>query len=138
MTLDHAVLLKVLHNYFGVGEISLKWFESYLDNGYFKFCIGTSYLSLKKLLLFLPQGSCGGPGLYNCYLATIVEIILHGIDVIAFADDHALETSFKPGTVNESKKVKLSETCVTNIGQWIDAQPSATCKGKNICIKCMW
>ena len=42
-TLDHAVLLKVLHNYFGVGEISLRWFESYLDNRYFKVCIGISY-----------------------------------------------------------------------------------------------
>ena len=28
----------------------------------------------------------------------------------AFADDHALETSFKPGTVNECEKVKLAET----------------------------
>ena len=89
-TVDHAVLLKVLHNYFGVGEISLKWFESYLNNRYFKLFIGTSYLSLNKLLFSIPQGSCGDPGLYNCYLATIVEKIPHGIDVNAFTDDHAL------------------------------------------------
>ena len=111
-SVDHAVLLKVLHNYFGVGEISLKWFESNLDNRYFKVCIGTSYLSLKKLLFSVPQGSCGNPGLYNCYLATIVEIKPNGIDVNAFADDHALETSFKPGIVNEHEKVRLAETCV--------------------------
>ena len=72
---DHAALLKVLHNYFGVGEISLRWFESSLDNRYFKVCIGTSYFSFKKLLFSIPQGSCGGPGLYNCYSATLVEII---------------------------------------------------------------
>ena len=119
-TVDHAVLLKVLHNYFGIGQISLEWFESYLDNRYFKVCIGTSYLSLKKLLFSIPQGSHGGSGLYNCYLATIVEIILHGIDVNAFADDHALETNFKPGTVNEHEKVKLAETCITKIGDWMD------------------
>ena len=66
-TEDHAFCWKVLHNYFGVGDINLKWFESYLGNRYFKVCIGTSYLSLKKLLFSIPQGSCGGSGLYNCY-----------------------------------------------------------------------
>ena len=80
-TVDHAVLLKVLHNWFGVGVISLKWFESYLDNRYFNICIGTSYLNLKKLLYFIPQGSFWGAGVYNCYSSTVVEIILHGIDV---------------------------------------------------------
>ena len=95
-SVDHAVLLKVLHNYFGVGEISLKWFKSYLDNRYFKVCKGTSCLSLKKLLFSIPQGSCRGPGLCDCYLATIVEIIPCDIDMNVFTDDHALETSFKP------------------------------------------
>ena len=76
---------------------------------------------MKKLLFSVPQGSCGGPGLYNCYSATVVEIILCGIDVNAFADDHTLETSFKPGAVNEHEKVKLAETCVTNIGEWMNA-----------------
>ena len=118
---DHAVLLKDLHNYFRVGAYSLKWFESYLDNRYFKVCMGTSYSSLNKLLFSVLQGSCGGPGLYNYYSATIVEIRPHGIDVNAFTDDYALETSFKPGTVNEHEMVKLAETCVTNIGEWMDA-----------------
>ena len=68
----------------------------------------------------VPQGSRRGPGLYNCYLATIVEIIPHDIDVNVFGDIHALKTSFKPGTVNEHEKVKLAETCVTNIGKWMD------------------
>ena len=56
---DHAVLLKVLQSHFGVGEISLKWFESYLDNRYFKICIGNTYLNLMKVLFSIHQGLCG-------------------------------------------------------------------------------
>ena len=62
-----------------------------------------------------------GPGLYNCYSATIAEIIPYSIDMNAFTDDHALESNFKHGTVNEHEKVKLNETCVTNTGEWMDA-----------------
>ena len=118
-TVDHAVLLKVLHNYFGVGEISLRWFESYLDN---RVCIGTSYLSFKKLLFSIPEGSCRGPGLYNCYLATIVEVIPHGIDVNTFADDNALKTSFKPGTsaFNVCGKIFDKSQCIKYLAAHLD------------------
>ena len=68
--------------------------------------------------------------------------------------DHTLKTSFKPGTVNEHEKVKLAETCVTNIGEWMDANRlkmnpdkieiilfgshQQLANVRNICIKCMW
>ena len=78
-----------------------------------------------------------GPGLYNCYSATIVEIIPHGIDMNAFADDHALETHFKPGTVNERETVKLTETCVTNIGKWMDINSLKMNPDKTEIILCM-
>ena len=96
-TVDHDILLEVLHTSFGVMGTALDWFESYLNNRYFKVSIGNTYSSLKKLNYSVPQESCGGPVLFNCYCALLKNIIPDNLNIGGFADDHTVNGSFTSG-----------------------------------------
>ena len=95
-TVDHEILLQTLKNTFGVLGLPLKWFESYLSDRYMKVCIGECYSCNKLLPFSVPQGSCGGPVLLNCYTGSIKSVIDENISMYGFADDHTLQHSFEP------------------------------------------
>ena len=85
-------------------------------------CIGKSYSSQRELRYSVPQGSCGGPMLFNCYSSSIISIIPETISIAGFADDHTIRKSFNP-TINcneEIECVKDLEKCLINIGKWMD------------------
>ena len=68
-TVDHTILIDLLHESFGIGDKTLRWFQSYLDNRYCKVNIGKDYLERKSLNFSVPQGSCAGPVLYLSLVA---------------------------------------------------------------------
>ena len=55
-TVDHDVLLEVLHKCFGIEGMALEWFCSYLSSIFFKVNIGDAYSNLKQLNFTVPQG----------------------------------------------------------------------------------
>ena len=121
-TVDHDILLKVLENSYGVKSTALQWFDSYLSDHLMSVCIGESYSSQRELRYSVPQGSCGGPVLFNCYSSSIISIIPENISIAGFADDHTIRKSFNP-TINcneEIECVKDLENCLINIGKWMD------------------
>ena len=85
-------------------------------------CIGKSYSSQRELRYSVPQGSCGGPVLFNCYSSSIISIIPEIISIAGFTDDHTIRKSFNP-TINcneEIECVKDLENCLINIGKCMD------------------
>ena len=108
-TVDHDILLSVLHNYFGVEVISFKWFESYLRPRWCKVNIGDFYSTERKLDFSVAQGSCSGPVLYSCYASMIERIIPSGIDIHGYADDHCVKKRFIPQEDTEKLAIKSLE-----------------------------
>ena len=47
-TIDHELLLQVLHNRFGISGSALKWYTTYLRPRRFRVCINEHYSSEKK------------------------------------------------------------------------------------------
>ena len=116
-TVDHNILIDLLHETFRIGDKALRWFQSYLENRHCKVKIGKDY-SEKKLLNFsVPQGSCAGPVLYLSYAASISDVVSdisdegdpRLISIIGFTDDHAMKKSFIL-TLEDDEEV-----CIANI-----------------------
>ena len=61
---DHNILLEVLLRKFGVAEMAVEWFASYLSPKYCRVNINNFY-SIDKLLECVPQGSVVGTILYR-------------------------------------------------------------------------
>ena len=60
-TIDHDKLLDSLSSWFGVSEVVLDWFKSYLSDCVQCIKIGSILPDVKKLLYGVPQGSVLGP-----------------------------------------------------------------------------
>ena len=72
-TVDHDILLSVLENKFGIKDLALKWFESYLRPRSCKVSINSAYSTEKQLPFNVPQGSCAGPSLFLAYGSILQE-----------------------------------------------------------------
>ena len=87
---NHDILLSVLNRRFGLQGKILNWIETYLHPRNFKVCIGDAKSDVRQLKQLVPQGSVGGPILFNFYCSTITSVIDEGgeIKLGTFADDH--------------------------------------------------
>ena len=120
-TVDHDILLDVLHNKFGIRGIALNWFESYLRPRYCKVCIVESYFTHRKLDFSVLQGSCAGANIFNAYSSTIISVRQGSVDIHSFANNHALKDKFKIGSHNEEKKcISNLENCAIEVKDWMD------------------
>ena len=78
---------------------------------------------LGNLKQSVPQGSVGGPILFNFYCSTITSVIDEGseIELGAFADDHNLRKTFIPALPdNEKEALKGMEMSLDNIIKWMN------------------
>ena len=107
-TVNHKILIKVLKNYFGIGEKASNLIMSYLQNRQFQ--VQINVLSSEKLTInySVPQGSILGPLLFNCYSSTIQEIMANNLSW--YADYYSLTEFFKPVsmTVKENLECKVN------------------------------
>ena len=95
-TVDHYILIQTLEQSFGVHHVALNWFKEYLYDRKFKVCVDGDYSEIKTFNFSVPQGSCSGPQLYCLYSGSIRNVVLDNIDLMAFADDHTLYSTFDP------------------------------------------
>ena len=93
-TVDHDLLLDILHKRFGITETALQWYQSYLRPRGMRVCINEAYLSIRPLNYSVLQGSVSGANLFTAYCASIGSVIPDSITINGFADDHSIRKSF--------------------------------------------
>ena len=157
-TVDHDLLLAVLRKKFGMDQVTLQWFRSYLRHQQFIVQVGDKKSVLTDLPFSVPQGSCAGPTLYSAYASTLREVIQDPLsqpegtisqipasqsdsthqlssrrptDLHGFGNDHAYKKGF-PGNLRESKVDTIIdlEQCATRIKSWMDGSRLKMNNGK--------
>ena len=74
-TIDHTILLDRLNVYYGISELVLGWFKSYLSGRTHSVKVGSTLLYPAALHYGVPQGSVLGPILFSLYTNPISSII---------------------------------------------------------------
>ena len=98
-TIDHSILLYKL-NHYGIRGISLKWFESYLNNRQQFTVIDGIESKYKAVRCGVPQGSILGPLLFLIYIndlpkcSQLLHYILFADDTSIFMSSHNLTSLF--------------------------------------------
>ena len=113
-TVNHSIPLEAMRNYFGITDIALDWISCYLRNRKFSVHIDSFSSNTKTINFSVPQGSILGPGLFNCYVSTLMEIIPENEEnfVSEYADDHAQINTFHPENTDISPKLVSNISCI--------------------------
>ena len=99
-TIDHTILLDRLNGYYGISELALGWFKSYLSGRTQSVKVGSTLSNPVALQYGVPQGSVLGPILFSLYTNPISSIIQShsSINYHFYADDsytfHSLQQIF--------------------------------------------
>ena len=120
-TLDHKVLLTKLH-YYGIRDITLNWFRSYLTKRtQYVDCNGVSS-SVREIETGVPQGSILGPLLFIIYMNDI-HTVSDNLNFILYADDTTLSSpmcSFTRGCNDNIEQISTSINSELNkIADWL-------------------
>ena len=119
-TIDHPILIHLLHTDFGFTDTILQWFSYYLTDR-------THYASLcKNCSAFapvhsgVPQGSVLGHILLNMYIKPLSSIThTHSIIHHSFADDLQLQISTPHDRIFEL--IHPMQSCISDVKAWATA-----------------
>ena len=117
-TVDHEILLQRLQSSFGINEVALKWFNSFLAGRTQCVRRGSTKSSSVPLICGVPQGSVLAPILFILYvsdLATLIEN--HGLLSHQYADDTQIYGACSLSDVTGFSS-KVSD-CMKDIACWM-------------------
>lgn len=118
-TVSHAILLNRLHEYLGLTDSALSWFQSYLSGRKQYITIKDSNSTPAPVNHGVPQGSVLGPLLFTIYMLPLGQIIRHhGLSFHCYADDTQLYISTKPSA--QLPPISLVD-CLHKIKTWMTA-----------------
>ena len=107
-TILHSHLLKCLQN-FGIIDIPLKWFNSYLNNRKIKVKAKNMLSGFSQLLIGIPQGGVLSPTLYSIYISDICLLLdKHDIHYHLYADDIIIYFTTKNLNIIEAIQHKIN------------------------------
>ena len=87
-----------------------------------KVCINGTYSTAKSLNCSVPQGSCSRANVFTAYCSPIQEVVSPDLTLNGFADDHSINSTFKPSKPGaEEKSIKSIEESLVNVAQWMDS-----------------
>lgn len=108
-------MLKAKMCYFGFGETTISWIDSYLSDRQQITRVGSESSQSLTKERGVPQGSCMGPKLYDLYTADFPSCLQYCISHI-YADDCQLHLSYEPGKLWEA--IDQINVDLFNINQW--------------------
>ena len=114
-TIDHTILLDRLNVYYGISELTLGWFKSYLSGRTHSVKVGSALSHAARLQYGVPQGSVLGPILFSLYTNPISSIIHshNSMDYHFYANDTQLYITLSPA--NFSHSMQKLKNCLNNI-----------------------
>ena len=111
-TVDHPILLDILHDRFGVDGDALSWIKSYLTDRSQIVDLGSSASNARPIVCGVPQGSVLGPRQFISYIEEMASIFSkHNVNLHGFADDMQALVSSSPSCINATTKT-LTETVI--------------------------
>ena len=122
-TVDHDILLNILHDQFGLAGTALIWFSNYLRPRSCVVSVHKARSSERDLTFSVPQGSCAGPVLFLAYTSTLPQVVESHLNIYGFADDCNLGCGFIPGTLDnkdELEKISILTESLKSINTWMN------------------
>ena len=120
-TIDHTILLDRLNALYGISELALGWFKSYLSGRTHSVKVGNTLSHPAALQYGVPQGSVLGPILFSLYTNPISSIIHShsSINHHFYADDTQLYITLTP--TNFSHSIQKLKNCLSDIQNFMSA-----------------
>ena len=120
-TIDHGILIARLKNLFGVSDIALQWFQSYLAGRSQSVVLKGVKSESAPLLYGVPQGSVLGPILFVDYVNPVHDIaVRHGVSDQQFSDDLQLLVDFAltPQCTEQNLTLSTLAACAAETEDW--------------------
>ena len=118
-TIDHNILLNRLSTEYGISDVVLRWFISYLTDRKQAVKIQDTLSSERNLPYGVPQGSVLGPVLFTLYTTPLSKIIsaFSSLSHHLYADDTQIYVSLKPQTC--ISLIKQLQDCLLAVQSWM-------------------
>ena len=117
-TIDHLTLINRLSSWYGISDIALDWFTSYLSDQCQQVKIQDHISAAVYIYFGVPQGSVLGPVLVTLYTAPLSQIIArHDVEHHIDADDTHIYISLSGSEALES--LTDLKSCVTDVFGWM-------------------
>ena len=119
-TVDHAILLERLRRSFGLTDVVLRWFGSYLSGRSQSVRCGSSSSPAVDVICGVPQGSVLGPILFIMYTVDLPSIIQrHHLTPHLYADDTQVYGFCSPPDVDQL--LERLHACLDEVASWMDS-----------------
>ena len=120
-TIDHAHLLKLLQNEYGVRGTVLAWFRTYMEDRTYRVQIDSTTSEHIPLQCGVPQGSVLGPVIFTLYTTSMQRIFRrHGVNYHKYADDIQLYASYNPAVPGDkAETVRQLTYCIREVRRWM-------------------
>ena len=106
-TVDHDLLLDILHNRYGIVDTALQWYWSYLRPQGMKVFINNAYSSIRTLNFSVLQESASGANLFTAYCAPIKSVIPAGITINRFTNNYSIRKPFNADSQDQESPIYL-------------------------------
>ena len=119
-TVDHSTFVYRLKNLYGVSDISLRWFTSYLANRSYKVCVNGSLSTSHSLISGVPQGSVLGARFYTMYTYPMSKIVKdHNLCYHSYADDTQIYVQCENNATDINTAISRLKDCIGDICLWM-------------------